>query len=53
MNDSIIKLFIAFIAGGVVIGIGMAIQLIAIVLLGGLLLGVSALMMLIVVWLDR
>jgi len=53
MNDNISKLFIAFILGVIVIVIGMAIQMIAIVTLGGLLAGVSALIMLLSVWSDR
>jgi len=52
MNESIMKLFIAFIVGIVVITIGTVISLIEIVLFGGLLSGVSALLMLLAVWSD-
>ena len=47
MSESIAKFFIVFIIGVVVIAIGMALSLLAIVLLGGLLSGVSAMIMLV------
>jgi len=53
ISEHIAKFFVIFILGIVVIAIGMAIQIIAIVLLGGLLAGVSALIMLLGVLLDR
>ena len=53
MSENIAKFFIVFIIGVVVIAIGMALSLLAIVLLGGLLSGVSALIMLVSVLANR
>lgn len=53
MNDSIIKLFVVFIVGVVVVAIGMTISLLTVVLLGGLLSSVSALIILVSVLGDR
>jgi len=51
--DQIIKLFVAFIIGVVLIALGIAIQNIAIATLGGLLVVVSALIMLVGIIQDR
>ena len=53
MSESIVKFFIVFIIGVVVIAIGMTLSLLAMVLLGGLLSGVSALIMLVSVFANR
>ena len=53
MSENIPKFFIVFIMGVVVIAIGMALSLLAIVLLGGLLSGVSALIMLVSILANR
>ena len=53
MSESITKFFIVFFIGIIVIVIGMALSLLAIVLLGGLLSGVSALIMLVSVFANR
>ena len=53
MSESISKFFIVFIIGVIVIAIGMALSLLAIVLLGGLLSGISALIMLVSVLANR
>lgn len=51
--EDIQKFFVVFIIGVVVIAIGMAISILAVVLLGGLLSGVSALIMLVSVFADK
>ncbi len=51
--EHIIKLFIVFIIGVVLIAIGIVIQIIAITALGGLMAGISALIMLAGIILDR
>ena len=53
MLENIIKLFVVFIVGVVLIAIGMALTNLAVVLLGGLLSGVSALIMLVSVVVNR
>ena len=53
MSESISKFFIIFIIGVIVIAIGMALSLLAIVLLGGLLSGIAALIMLVSVLANR
>ena len=53
MSESIVKFFIVFIIGVVVIAIGMTLSLLAMVLLGGLLSSVSALIMLVSIFANR
>ena len=53
MLESIAKFLIVFIIGVVVIAIGIALSLLAIVLLGGLLSSVSALIMLVSIFANR
>jgi hypothetical protein len=53
MSESIAKFFIVFIIGVIVIAIGMALSLLAVVLLGGLLSSVSAMIMLVTVLANR
>ena len=53
MSESIVKFFIVFIIGVVVIAIGMSLSLLVVVLLGGLLSGVSALIILVSILANR
>ena len=53
MSESIVKFFIVLIIGVVVIAIGMALSLLAVVLLGGLLSGISGLVMLVSILANR
>ncbi len=53
MSESIVKFFIIFIVGVVIIAIGITLSLLAIVLLGGLLSGVSTMIILVSVVANR